>query len=226
MGVTQLVKQNNEKRALLTEENESYYTDLLVYVRLQWRLSEREIEEVLLEMLDHLLDGQKEDKTAAEMFGEDPLEFADRLIEEISPEKVFHKAYFLVGLATLLLGLILVVRGIVLYIFSFFTEVNSDVNIFQASFITVLFVGFITLVIMVIIRTLKQDLFQDGERSGMKSAHKVGLTAGLSMALLLVGVKFTPTIGPSFTFSAFLSISIGLLLLLIYYGVKKLSKLS
>lgn len=68
MNVDMLIEENNRKRELLTPENEKYYDDMLIYIRLQWRLSEQQSEEVLMEILDHLLHGQEEGKTAKDMF--------------------------------------------------------------------------------------------------------------------------------------------------------------
>ena len=59
MKAKQLIEENNRKREQLTPENEKYYGDMLIYIRLQLSLSEQQSEEVLMEMLDHLLDGQR-----------------------------------------------------------------------------------------------------------------------------------------------------------------------
>ena len=62
MDAKLLIEENNKKRKLLTKENEAYYDDLLVYIRLQLTLSEQQSEEVLMEMLDHLIEGQMKEK--------------------------------------------------------------------------------------------------------------------------------------------------------------------
>ena len=65
-------------------ENEKYYSDMLIYIRLQLSLSEQQSEEVLMEMLDHLLDGQHEGKSAQDIFGADPKGYADEIIREFT----------------------------------------------------------------------------------------------------------------------------------------------
>ena len=42
-----LIEENNRKRKLLTKDNEAFYDDLLIYIRLQMSLSEQQSEEVL-----------------------------------------------------------------------------------------------------------------------------------------------------------------------------------
>jgi len=76
-----LIEENNRKRELLNPQNEKYYRDMLLYIRLQLTLSEQQSEEVLIEMLDHLQDGQQDGKSAQEIFGEDPKGFAEEIIE-------------------------------------------------------------------------------------------------------------------------------------------------
>lgn len=86
MGVKKLIEENNRKRAMLTKENEKFYSDMLLYIRLQLSLSEQQSEEVLMEMLDHLLDGQEEGKTARDIFGPDPKTYADEIIAQLPRE--------------------------------------------------------------------------------------------------------------------------------------------
>lgn len=87
VNVKELIKQNNEKRENLNEENKNYYTDLMLYIRTKLTLSEKQAEEVLMEMLDHLLEAQEEGKTASQVFGENPQAFADELIEQLPVEE-------------------------------------------------------------------------------------------------------------------------------------------
>ncbi|MFD2639518.1 DUF1129 family protein [Piscibacillus salipiscarius] len=83
MNTKQLIEENNQKRKHLTKENKDYYEDMLVYIRLAYDKSEEETEEVLSEMLDHLLIAQEEGKTAEDIFGHDKKAFADEIICEL-----------------------------------------------------------------------------------------------------------------------------------------------
>lgn len=61
MTEKEMVALNNERRQQLTKENKAYYEDMLVYLRTS-RIPAIKTEELLLEMLDHLLAAQKEGK--------------------------------------------------------------------------------------------------------------------------------------------------------------------
>lgn len=223
LTVDELIHLNNEKRKLLTEENEVYYTDLLIYLRTQWRLSEQQTEEILMEMLDHLLDAQNEGKSAKDIFGEEPIKFADSLIKEISNEDPRNWIHFIVKLVIQLLGWILIIRGAILFTFSLFTEINESFNLLQVSVTTMGIILFIILNIWSILNTIKNDLFiypKEKKRERMANI-RVGLTAGLSMLVLLLAVKFTPEIGPTIQFPKLSSFIAGCLLLLIHFLIKK-----
>ena len=83
-----LVRENNQKQKLLTKENEKLYSDFLLYIRTNFNVSEQEGEEILMDILDHLLAAQEEGRTAEDLFGDDPKAYADELIELLpSPKK-------------------------------------------------------------------------------------------------------------------------------------------
>lgn len=77
MNAEELIQINNEKRKELTKENKEYYEDMLVYVRLSYDKSEQETEEILTELLDHLVEAQEEGTTAKDVFGQEPKKYAD-----------------------------------------------------------------------------------------------------------------------------------------------------
>lgn len=220
MTVDELVKLNNEKRELLTEENEKYYTDILLYVRMQWRLSEKQSEELLLEILDHLLDAQAENKTAQEVFGDNPYQFAHELIEEIAAEKPRNMLTFIGGIVVMLIGWVLVIRGVIIWGFSFFTDVNTEINVFKGVISALAVAGFTASNIWFILREVKQDLFKKEKRKEVIPMLKVGTFAGVTMLIMLSIVVFTPALGVSIPFGPGFSLITGALILMIYYGVK------
>ncbi|MET1014452.1 MAG: DUF1129 family protein, partial [Paenisporosarcina sp.] len=112
---------------MLNEENEKYYTSLVVYLRTNLTLSEKHAEEVLMEMLDHMIAAQEEGKTAVEVFGHDPKSYANELIERLPQEEKRDMVKFIGQLAFTLMGWFLVSRGIILLLFTSFTTVSTTV---------------------------------------------------------------------------------------------------
>lgn len=107
METKELIKENNKKRSQLTKENLKYYEDILLYIRLSFSKIEREAEEILSELLDHLLEAQKEGKRAEEVFGNDPKQYTQDIIDEL-PKMSLQKGIqlFFMGILYFLAGLI------------------------------------------------------------------------------------------------------------------------
>ena len=83
----QLIADNNSKREQLNEDNQKYYEQLIVYIRSQFLVNERQTEEVLTEMLDHLLLAQHKGQSAKDVFGRTPKEFADEVLDALPKDR-------------------------------------------------------------------------------------------------------------------------------------------
>lgn len=211
-----LIELNNKKRDLLTEENEKYYSDLLVYIRIQPKLSEQQTEEILMELLDHLLEGQNEGKTAEEIFGDNPKEYADELISQLPNEKLREVVPFISQIVLNILGWFLIMRGIIYGIVKQFRDISE--NIYPVSTLILVCTIFLNIifVIWIIFKVIKGSLFQHDQNKGKwKDSIKVGLAGAFGMALVLLVGKFLPELGPSLPFPWYASLIIGAILWLI-----------
>ncbi|EST12621.1 DUF1129 family protein [Sporolactobacillus laevolacticus] len=169
----QLISENNEKRKLLNKENEKYYGDLLLYIRLQMRLSEQQSEELLMELLDHLIEGQSEGKTAQQIFGDNPKKYADEIISELPNERPGHIFSFIAYLAFNLISWLLIIRGAVTFVFSFFKHVDETVYIVKSGLSTILFIVSIGAIIWYLFFLVRKTLFNE-RSSKRKDAIKAG----------------------------------------------------
>ena len=219
MDVKELIKQNNEKRENLNEENKKYYTDLVLYIRTKLTLSEKLAEEVLMEMLDHLLEAQEEGKTANQVFGENPQTFADELIEQLPEEEKRDMVKFIGQLAFSLVGWFLVTRGLVLLLFSNFVDVSTTVYIIPTLIIFGLLAGIVFLSVKVIFGLIHQSLFKE-KSTDKTNMIKVGLFGAGSFAVILGANYFIRGFGPSFEFPWSASIGAGTVFLLISWLMK------
>ncbi len=219
MNVNELIKQNNEKRENLNEENNKYYTNLMLYIRTKLTLSEKQAEEVLMEMLDHLLEAQEEGKTARQVFGENPQAFADELIEQLPKEEKRDMVKFVGQLAFSLLGWFLVARGLVPLLFSDFVYVSTTVYIIPTLINFGLLAGIVFLSVKVIFGLIHQSLFKEKSTDKMNMI-KVGLFGAGSFAVILGANYFIRGFGPSFEFPWSASIGAGTVFLLISWLLK------
>lgn len=224
MNVKELIEQNNEKRKDLNEENKKTYTDLMLYIRTKLTLSEKQSEEVLIEMLDHLLDAQEEGKTANQVFGENPQIFADELIEQLPEEEKRDMVKFVGQLAFSLVGWFLVARGIVLLLFSSFVEVSTTVYMIPTLIIFGLLASIVFLGVKVIFGLIHHSLFKEKSNDKMNMV-KAGLFGGGSFAVILAANYYIRGFGPTFEFPWTASIGAGTVFLLISWLMKFKTKI-
>ncbi|MFJ5769380.1 DUF1129 family protein [Psychrobacillus sp. NPDC093180] len=219
MKASELIAQNNQKRDLLTEENEKYYSNLLLYIRTKLSLSEQQSEEVLMEMLDHLLEGQKDGKTARDIFGDDPKSYADEIISHLPEEEKKNSLKLVSQVAVNLLGWFLVIRSIALLIIGQMQEVDSRVFIIPSFIILVLIALMVSVGVKVIFSLIHQSLF-DEKSSDKKLMVKAGLFGAGGFLIIMVASYFIKDFGPSFEFPWIASLGVGAVLVLISWIMK------
>lgn len=221
MKAVQLIEENNQKREMLTKENEKYYSDMLIYIRLQLTLSEQQSEEVLMEMLDHLLDAQNEGKTAKDIFGPNPKQYADEIIENLPKEKKRQILPFISGLILNVISYMLIIRAIVMLIASQFKEITTTVYPLSSIIVLVVILASISFGVWYIFKIIKDSLFLD-KPNNKKDMIKAGIFGSVSMALIIAASKLMPEIGPSFSLSWWASLLCGFIIWIVGYGVKKI----
>ena len=94
MNIADLIKQNNELRLQLNEENRKYYEELLVACRMKNNTkNESALEIQLLEILQDLILYQKQGKYFTDVFGNDINQLSSSIITELPKEnkmKIFR----------------------------------------------------------------------------------------------------------------------------------------
>ena len=84
MKEKELIETNAVLQESLTKENEKYYGNLLIYIRIMAFFRDvKKSEELLLEVLRDILDAQEQGLSAEEYFGENPKKVAFENISNI-----------------------------------------------------------------------------------------------------------------------------------------------
>ncbi|MGH1278174.1 DUF1048 domain-containing protein [Bacillus basilensis] len=125
MTEKEMVKLNNEKRKLLTAENEAAYGDMLIYLRLT-NVPQKQMEELLLEILDHLLEAQEYGKNAHDIFGEDLKAYCDELINSSEHQNSFQQAAVIGFAVSLLLAIQIGFDTLTTLIQKLFSDTNTS----------------------------------------------------------------------------------------------------
>ncbi|MEK3993657.1 DUF1129 family protein [Psychrobacillus sp. FSL K6-2365] len=218
MKASELIEQNNQKRALLTEGNEKYYTNLLLYIRTKLTLSEQQSEEVLMEMLDHLIEGQQEGKTAKEIFGNDPKGYADEIVSQLPRENKRNSFIFMGEIAVNIIGWFLIMRSIIIPIIG--GEASEKVYVISSLLLIILIMIMTALGVKMIFGLISQSSFDD-KATDKKMMFKAGLYGAGGFLIIAIISFFVKEVGPSFTLPWQISFGIGSLLLLVSWLIKK-----
>ncbi|MHA4213909.1 DUF1129 family protein [Bacillus cereus] len=158
MNAQDMIELNNKKRELLTSENEAAYGDMLVYLRIS-NVPEQQMEELLLEILDHLIEAQAENKNAYDIFGDNLQSYCDKLISALPTQTKLEKASLIGFSISLLLAIQFGINAIISF-FMFFFEKNNTLSSPPFSILgTTLSVSIIILGILFILYLLKRYSF-------------------------------------------------------------------
>lgn len=213
--VKELIKQNNERRKLLTEDNEKYYENVLVYIRSNFFRDERATEEVLLEMLDHLVEAQYEGKTAEEAFGKSPKELAEDIINSLPKESTKSVIEFCLELMLTLFGWYLVVWGVLPLI----QQQNKIIYVGSVSVSALLLLIALILIGYFAIVYLRNRAFNDTKKG------KSWIYSSLIALFFIAGIS-TPILvkpfGPAIEVTYYTGFSLGCFFLLAAYILKKI----
>lgn len=218
MKTSELIEQNNVKRSLLTEENEKYYTNLLIYIRSKLTLSEQQSEEILMEMLDHLTEGQQDGKTAKEIFGNDPKGYADEIIKHLPRENKRNSLLFISEMALNIVGWFFIMRSIIIPIIG--GENPEKVYIISSLLLILLIVIMTALGVKMIFGLINQTSF-DENTTETKVMIKAGLYGASGFLVIAIFSFWVKEIGPSYILPWQVSLGIGSLLVLISWLLKK-----
>ncbi|MBM7646839.1 DNA-binding ferritin-like protein (Dps family) [Scopulibacillus daqui] len=213
MNTKELIKLNNQKRKQLTKENEAYYDDMLVYIRTHLFLSERQSEELLMELLNHLLDAQAEGKTAKDVFGDDPKTVCDEMIEELPKEQTKNAAAFIFYLSCKVIGYIMIISGVGDLIFSIFKSKSSPIYIGTEAAKTILSLLIIFAAVWMIFLWLKSSVYK--RFSKFKSGIIVGSISCLFLFDVLLVSRLIPAFGPEIHINGLFCLCIGLFIIII-----------
>ena len=92
MSEKPLIKENNRLREKLNQHNKEVYEDILVYIRLNYTSKNEETEEILNDLLTHIIEAQRNGKKIEEVTGKDYRTYADSIIEELPRRNVWKLA--------------------------------------------------------------------------------------------------------------------------------------
>jgi DNA-binding ferritin-like protein (Dps family) len=151
MTAKEMIQLNNERREKLNKENKKYYEDMLLYIRMS-DVAEQDGEELLLEILEHLLEAQENGQTAEEVFGEQPKKYCDELLGDLPKEPLRNKLLMYFYITASGMAWYFLVDGI----FSLFFPTQKGLPLTPV-IVSVIFMG---AVVLLILRVMKWTTYK------------------------------------------------------------------
>lgn len=213
--IKKLIQENVQKQKELNEDNRKYYEDFVVYVRATLLKDERATEEVLLEMLDHILLAQNDGKAAQQFFGKEPKQLADEVIENL-PQASWKKSFtFGIELILTVFAYYTVVRGLFIII------ANEEKQFYLGNVIVVgaTLAASLWIVIVVTMKIFKKSTYD----SPNKKNYIILFILIFVQSIIVVGVsQLLPSFGRLIDLGRYGVFSISCLLFLIIFIMKKI----
>lgn len=213
--VKDLVEQNNERRKQLTSENEAYYEQLLIYMRMQSNKSERATEELLLEMLDQLIEEQKEGKTAIQVFGKEPKVLADELVQQLPNESNKVTLLFVSEIICTFLGYFIVIKGM----FTIFAGYQPTIYVWNSIIVAIGAVIIVGILLDYTVKGIRKGAFHHTSQRKQTTWE----IAGLSMVAIIIiaALNFIPKIGYPIEIPRYLTLVLGVTLVILSWIARK-----
>lgn len=92
----------------LTLTNKETFLKVRNELKMDYKLQEREVDNLLSDILDHLIDAQNNGVTTQEFFGNDTKQFSKDLFEELPKNKFTHPLWYILFMSTLTIASILI----------------------------------------------------------------------------------------------------------------------
>lgn len=218
MNVKEMVELNNQRRKLLTKENLKYYEDMLVYIRLSYDKSDQEIEEVLLELLDHLLEAQKEGRTAKEVFGRNPKEFADEIVGALPKLVTKEKIKYSFMIIFFLFGVGAIISPILTIVSNYFSDKNpfvEEIYIGSAALKALLSIPLAFLLLFLMLQFMRWTCFKNFSKMGEFFITWIFMT--MIIGVFVVFHLIIPDFGQKMEVHVLYSFFLGVVLLILGY---------
>lgn len=217
-----LIQSNNELRKRLTKENRKYFEDMLVYIRLSYDKSEQETEEILSEMLIHLLEAQENGKSAEAVFGSNPKLYADEIIGEL-PKMVTRERVKLGMMAMLYFFSVSVVFTGLFRLFNHFVlnmeGVTNEYYIGSVMLKTIISIPIAVLFVLGAMQYLRWACFRN--LSKVKDFFILWGLGVIPIGTFVLIFYFIPDVGPVMEIPAWVVLLIGAVLFIAATFVKK-----
>lgn len=222
MDEEELIELNNEKRKQLSQKNKKYYEDMLIYIRTSYNKSDQEMEEILVELLDHLIDAQAEGKTAKEVFGDKPKKYANEILGELPKEVTKKHIQFFFMFICYFLAAASITSGFFNWAGPYIFGVNSSSNTYYLGTLALkalLDIPFAFLVMYLALKYIRWTCFK--EINNKRFLFLSGLFGIFAVGIFFLIAFIVPDVEPKVELPFYIILLFGIVLYLLGRSIRK-----
>jgi len=214
MSEKDLVKENNRLREKLDPHNKKIYEKILIYIRTSYKTKSNETEEILNELLFHVLDAQRNAKNIESVTGENLKAYADSIVEALPKRNIWKYAGII---AALLAGFNFIFDYLLSLIFMAIdgAPLTTTINILESALHLIILISLGILLVFTVFKTLQYVLFKNWFVWQEYGLYFIIAAAFFTLFSALISLVSLIDIGPSFEVSMWLPVSLGVILLII-----------
>ncbi|MCE4955929.1 DUF1129 family protein [Macrococcoides caseolyticum] len=160
----------------LTPSNKTEFLKVRNALKFDFKVQEREADNILSDILDHLIDAQNSGISTKEFFGTDTHQFTQDLFEELPKNKRTHPLWYVLFTLSLSFASILIPFGLASQIKFWITGSYVSVNIHSALVALLMFVFLITSAIFITIQSMKNNTYNTNKGKLMTIPFYIAMT--------------------------------------------------
>jgi DNA-binding ferritin-like protein (Dps family) len=224
MNSKDIIQLNNEMREQLSPGNKEIYEDMLVYIRLNSNKSEQQTEELLYELLEHILQGQKIGKTPKDIFGDDLRKYCDEIIDEIPGEVKSTKLIFGSYIIIYYLGVTSTMYGVLGYALYHLFSIGSNTFTFSlgSGIVTIIIELLILYVFLTsVFKWLKNSVLKEKKINKWVEFIQIWLICMAFIGIIILIPIIMPSFGTEITIPIVLFAFTGVILFFVAYLLNK-----
>jgi len=176
-------------------------------------VSEQQAEELLMELLDHLIDAQAEGKRAEEVFGENLKTYCDEMIKQLPKEPLKSTAFFISFLLLQLASLMAIVSGIGNIVVHYVKDSSQTVYIGTAIVTFVIVAAIISLDVFLLLKWIQKSVYKISNK--IKDFFLLFVLIFISLAGMVFLPKLIPPFGYVIEVGGFLYLAAGAVTLIV-----------
>lgn len=186
MKKQQMIRENNRLQEQMTPSNLKYYEDMVIYIRTS-PVNEIQGEELLLEIGQHLLEAQRNSKSAEEVFGSEPVTYCEKLVQNLPKQKGLSQLQYNIMIPWVALTWFFFAQALMGFVTQWTGGSVEKVSQVRVSTLVLIAAGAYIL-IKLIMNFMNRETFEPEENKRKINIRGMGIYTAVAVVILMMGV--------------------------------------